>query len=291
MKTIRHTLKILPVLAIWEIWAILAILLSSGCAHVYTAHGAYYRVEKGDTLASIAQRHKIELQELAEANNIEHEEDLKPGRSLFIPGVTPSTFAAILKKQGIVVRRTEKTQKEKGREEAALAPEEEKKGSEIEVDHGRFAWPIQGELSSLFGMRRGRHHDGLDIRAKMGSPIRAAADGEVVYCKRMRGYGNLVLVRHDNDFFTVYAHNSVNLVRNGAKVKKGQVIAKVGRTGRATGPHVHFEVREGPKARNPLFFLPKTMFAQKAKERGETAYGGPEGEDDGEAEAENPRRP
>ncbi len=177
---------------------------------------------------------------------------------------------------------TEVASSETPGEEAAEA------GSSVKTDRYRFAWPIQGDISSLFGMRRGRRHDGLDIRSRPGTPVGAAADGEVVFSKRMRGYGNLILVKHKNDFFTVYAHNSVNLAKVGAKVKKGQIIAKVGRTGRASGPHLHFEVREGAKARNPLFFLPRTEFAQKAHERNATAAGGPEGESDGEMEAENP---
>ena len=86
----------------------------------------------------------------------------------------------------------------------------------------------------------------------------------------MRGYGNLVLLKHGDDFFTVYAHNSVNLVKKGKRVKRGETIAKVGRTGRATGPHLHFEVREGTKARNPLFFLPKKGRVEEVPEK-ETA--------------------
>ena len=263
----------------------------AGCAHVYTAHGAYYRVRKGDTIETIAKRYRTTVQDLAEVNNIENPEDLKVGSSVYIPGVTPSRFAALLKKEGVSVKTV--ARKEKGKPETPESPESEDSeetadASSIKTERGKFLWPIEGEVSSLFGMRRGRRHDGLDIRAKTGTPVYAAASGEVVYAKRMRGYGNLVLLKHEDDFFTVYAHNSVNLVKAGMKIKKGQMISRVGRTGRATGPHLHFEVREGPKARNPLFFLPKTMYAEKAKEKKGADYGGPEGENDGEAEAENP---
>jgi murein DD-endopeptidase MepM/ murein hydrolase activator NlpD len=271
--------------------------LGAGCAHVYTAHGAYYRVRKGDTLESVAKRYRTTVQDLAEVNNIENPEELKPGTSLYIPGVTPSRFAALLKKEGVAVRTRDRKER-KARKGGEAGPEtreageageeapEEEKGSAIVTDRGRFRWPVEGEVSSLYGMRRRRKHDGIDIRAKTGTPVFAAAAGEVVYAKRMRGYGNLVLVKHEDDFFTVYAHNAVNLVKAGMKVKKGQMISRVGRTGRATGPHLHFEVREGPKARNPLFFLPKTMYAEKAKERKGDDYGGPEGEGDGEADGE-----
>ena len=257
----------------------LAVLIfASACTTVYTAHGAYHRVRAGDTLATIAKKYRVGVQDFAEINNIEQKEDMKVGRSVYIPGVTPSGFAAILKKEGIVVRK-------RGDRAVAEVAAKESSDSPVQFDRNSFIWPVEGEVSSLFGMRHGRRHDGLDIRAKAGTPVEAAGDGEVVYSKRMRGYGNLVLVRHKGDYFTVYGHNSVNLVKTGAKVKKGQVIAKVGRTGRATGTHLHFEVREGAKARNPLFFLPKNRIAEKAKQKGDTDYaGGP----DSETEGENP---
>jgi murein DD-endopeptidase MepM/ murein hydrolase activator NlpD len=281
-----------------------------GCTHVYTAHGVYYRTRQGDTLESVAKRYRTSVQDLAEVNNIEHPKDVRVGTSLYIPGVTPSKFAAILEKEGIPVRSVQSVARqepergakskvpdttevpvaarhpEKG--ELVQAPEPLEDSSPIKTDRGRFAWPVEGDISSLYGMRHGRRHDGIDIRAKTGTPVYASADGEVVYAKRMRGYGNLVLLKHEGDFFTVYAHNSVNLVKLGASIKKGQMVSRVGRTGRATGPHLHFEVREGAKARNPLFFMPKTLMAEKAKETKGVAYGGPDGEIDGDAEAEDP---
>lgn len=125
------------------------------------------------------------------------------------------------------------------------------------VSSPHFIWPLDsGTYMSGFGIRHGRRHDGIDIAAKGGTPIKAAADGEVVFSKRMRGYGRLILIKHDNNFFTAYAHNRQNLVNKGKKVKQGQAIAKVGRSGRATGNHVHFEVRKGQQAVDPLYFLP-----------------------------------
>jgi murein DD-endopeptidase MepM/ murein hydrolase activator NlpD len=135
----------------------------------------------------------------------------------------------------------------------------------IVVQHGKFIWPIDGIVTSGYGVRRGRRHDGIDISASSGTPIHAVDGGKVVFSSRLRGYGNLVLVKHKKDFFTVYAHNSRNIVKKGTIVKKGQVIARVGSSGRASGPHLHFEVRKGSRARNPLFFLPKqaTSVAKK----------------------------
>lgn len=129
--------------------------------------------------------------------------------------------------------------------------------SRTTVSSPQFIWPLEKCVyMSGFGIRRGRRHDGIDLAAKSGTPIHAAADGEVVFAKRMRGYGRLVLVKHRNNYFTAYAHNRANLVKKGNKVKQGQVIAKVGRTGRATGNHLHFEIRKGQMAKDPLHYLP-----------------------------------
>jgi len=118
-----------------------------------------------------------------------------------------------------------------------------------------FAWPVQGgRISSGFGQRRGRLHEGLDIAAGVGQSIRAAASGRIVYSSRIRGYGNVVVVAHGKGTSTIYAHNRENLVQVGQIVARGQVIATVGSTGRASGNHVHFEVRQNGIAMNPLRF-------------------------------------
>jgi murein DD-endopeptidase MepM/ murein hydrolase activator NlpD len=120
----------------------------------------------------------------------------------------------------------------------------------------RLRWPVQGEITSRFGQRQGKAHDGIDIAAPRGAEVRAAADGEVLYAQSRGGYGNLVLIRHAGGLITVYAHNERLLVRRGARVRAGQVIAKVGSSGAASGPHLHFEVRRGVRAENPLRHLP-----------------------------------
>ncbi len=110
-------------------------------------------------------------------------------------------------------------------------------------------------LISGFGARERDQHDGIDLAAPEGTPIRAAADGVVIFAGQQRGYGNLVLLAHEGDLVTVYAHNSQNLVAPGRRVARGDPIARVGRTGNATGPHLHFEVRLGTHPRDPLGFL------------------------------------
>ena len=113
-------------------------------------------------------------------------------------------------------------------------------------------------IGSPFGARWGKRHEGIDLPAPVGTPVFAAADGRVAYAGNgIRGYGNLVVVRHAGDLLTVYAHNSVLLVAPGQPVRAGDRIALVGQSGHATGPHLHFEVRAGQIPRNPMGFLPR----------------------------------
>jgi len=126
----------------------------------------------------------------------------------------------------------------------------------------RFLRPLtEGWISSRFGMRNDpfngerRHHEGIDFAALEGSPVKASADGVVKFSGRQTGYGNLVIIEHTDGYETRYAHNADNHVRKGEVVSKGQVIASVGDSGRATGPHLHFEVRKEGEAVDPIGFL------------------------------------
>lgn len=127
---------------------------------------------------------------------------------------------------------------------------------------GKFLKPIEGRVSSSYGMRTDpfdgawRRHNGIDFAAPAGTPVRSAAAGQVKYSGWLPGYGKTVIVEHAGGYETRYAHNANNLVRKGELVKAGQVVASVGSTGRATGPHLHFEVRKGSDAVDPSIFLP-----------------------------------
>jgi murein DD-endopeptidase MepM/ murein hydrolase activator NlpD len=123
---------------------------------------------------------------------------------------------------------------------------------------GRFLWPVPQfyKVSSNFGPRGRKHHDGIDIPAPRGTPVAAVDTGVVIYSDNgIRGYGNMIVIAHGDDIFTVYAHNSKNKVDKGDRVDKGQIIALIGNTGRSTGPHLHFEIRVKNKVRNPAQFL------------------------------------
>jgi murein DD-endopeptidase MepM/ murein hydrolase activator NlpD len=116
---------------------------------------------------------------------------------------------------------------------------------------------VEGEVTSGFGPRRGSFHDGIDISAPHGVPVVAAAAGRVIFSDEIRGYGKLVIIQHREGYITIYAHNRVNLVKEGQTVRQGQAVAEVGQSGRASGPHLHFEIRKDNLARNPLRYLPE----------------------------------
>jgi len=122
---------------------------------------------------------------------------------------------------------------------------------------GRFAWPITGQISSSFGKRGGEYHTGLDISSSRGTPIHVSNSGTVSFAGRSGGYGNLVIVDHGGGITTYYAHTDSYSVKAGDAVEKGDVIAKVGSTGRSTGPHLHFEIRIGGTPQNPINYLGK----------------------------------
>jgi len=124
----------------------------------------------------------------------------------------------------------------------------------------KFLFPVNGIISSKYGMRvdpftkHMRFHEGIDIAAPIGTPVKAAISGEVIFSGWIRGYGNIVIIKN-GDIITKYAHNSVLLVNKGEYVKKGEIIAKVGSTGRSTGPHLHFEVLVNNRHVDPLKFF------------------------------------
>jgi murein DD-endopeptidase MepM/ murein hydrolase activator NlpD len=180
-------------------------------------------VRRGDTLWHIAGYYGVEMDQIVKANNLVEPDRLLVGQKLSIPI------------------------KERSRRAVVAAASR---------NSGWMKWPVAGIITSRFGPRSGGFHHGLDIAAETGQPVRAAAAGEVYFSGwRNSIYGRAVILDHGGGLKTLYAHNSVNLVRPGEFVQAGQVIAQVGATGRATGPHVHFEVHQTGNVLNPLRLL------------------------------------
>lgn len=135
----------------------------------------------------------------------------------------------------------------------------------------RFEWPLNGTVISQFGRRRGGWHRGIDIKAELGTPVFAAAAGVVAASGAEPGYGNVVKIDHNHDFVTIYAHHLQNLVHVGDMVETGQVIGQVGRTGRATAYHLHFEIRHKGAVYDPLYLLPSPPRPTQVADTGDEA--------------------
>lgn len=220
-------------------------LLISTCG---TPYGIYHRVKPGENLYRIARTYQVDLQEIAELNNITEASLIRPGQKVFIPGANRQ-LPVVVPDPGPGGAERVTVSRDPG--------EKSPPAKQIVTEKGKFIWPVRGKVTSRFGMRKGKPHDGIDISAPEGTPVVAAAAGRVIYSSdKIRSYGNLVIIKHQGRYSTVYAHNQKNLVGEGDFVEKGQVIARVGDTGRASAPHLHFEVRFGKKPRNPEFFLP-----------------------------------
>lgn len=235
----------------------LALCLVS-CATSYDKRGKFHRVRGGESIWTIARSYRVDVQDLAEFNNIMKPSDVQPGKHIYIPEKEKKPGFKKLPIESAIYADEKSTGRVPSRKRAkASKGDKDSYSKPIKIYRGKFIWPLSGKVSSPFGIRNGRRHDGIDISARQGTPIKASASGKVVFSGTMRGYGNLILIRHDDNFFTAYAHNKVNKAKKGQSVKRGQVIAEVGRTGRTTGAHLHFEIRQGQKSRNPMFFLPE----------------------------------
>jgi murein DD-endopeptidase MepM/ murein hydrolase activator NlpD len=136
-------------------------------------------------------------------------------------------------------------------------PDKTAAASPGQVGAGKLRWPSKGKVISGFGQRPdGTHNDGINIAVPQGTDVHAAEEGEVAYAgSELKGYGNLILVRHDNGWVTAYAHSETMLVKRGDKVRRGDVIAKAGKTGQVDQPQLHFELRQGSKPVDPLPYL------------------------------------
>lgn len=198
-----------------------------------------HEVNRGETLSAIAKKYKVTVASIVITNRLRGPRaKLSPGQRLTIPA---TGTAPTLRRRGPVDE---------------PLPLSLVLGVPEFDDAPSFQWPVAGPVTSTFGRRRTSWHRGLDIRADPGTPIIAAASGVVIASGFEPRYGQRVKIEHEGGFVTVYAHNERNLVEAGQEIATGQVIAIVGRTGRATGEHVHFEIRYEGRVYNPLYLLP-----------------------------------
>lgn len=209
--------------------------------NVITVKGLLYTVKKGENLWDIAKRYKIDVQEIVKVNNLGSPDRIQPKQMIVLPG------AKIIPQPTVAKSSNQKSSSTTAKKVTVVS------------SSGRlqraFQWPVRGRVTSRFGQRWGRMHEGIDIGVPSGTPVRAASSGKVTFSGWGGAYGYLVKIDHGNGVETRYGHNSRLLVRQGQTVSAGQAIARSGSTGRSTGPHVHFEIRKSGRAYNPLSYL------------------------------------
>jgi murein DD-endopeptidase MepM/ murein hydrolase activator NlpD len=239
---------------------------------------AVHFVNRGDTLLSIARHNHIPVAELAKANGLAPQAKLKLGTRLTVPGAKTAAVAPLLQPAAVAVAQPVATLAappatkmaavtagplQTARLAQATAKVEEPsaespvKAAEATGALPTFRWPVRGKVITSYGAKtNGKSNDGINLAVPEGTPVKAAEDGVVAYSgNELKGYGNLVLVRHANGYVTAYAHASELLVKRGDTIKRGQIIAKSGQSGEVGSPQLHFEIRKGSTPVDPLQFL------------------------------------
>ena len=240
------------------------------------APASVHVVNHGDTLLSIARRNHVSVPELARANNLEPSAKLSLGMKLIVPVARTAAVAApaaapvaVAAAQSVAAAAPPVTKlaaadtPQKARL-AQSAPNAEEpavvspvKAAEATGAVPTFRWPVRGKVITAYGAKaNGKSNDGINLAVPEGTPVKAADDGVVAYSgNELKGYGNLVLIRHSNGYVTAYAHASELMVKRGDTIKRGQVIAKSGQSGEVQSPQLHFEIRKGSSPVDPLQFL------------------------------------
>ena len=247
------------------IFSLTLVVLITACAPRSAAppskrpHGIYHTVQAGENLYRIGKVYDVSHEELARVNKLRHADQIRAGQKIFIPGAGRQLPVDVITPG----------------EPAPDAGQETPARPSQDASEQKFIWPISGTINSRFGPRGSSFHDGIDIAAPEGTPIRAIESGDVIYSDHLRGYGNMIIIRHADGFASVYAHNEKNLVREGQPVSRGETIARVGSTGRVTGPHLHFEIRRHNRAQDPLSYMPRLCCVSAADKFGPGGLGEP----------------
>ena len=216
----------------------------------------YHTVQRGESLYSIARQYNVDVTSLSRVNHLSTPYALSVGQRLLLPasvgGVAPAATASSASRatQTATAASSNSSQIYQRPAETYTPPASTRKT--------KFIWPVNGTVVSGFGnLGSGRKNDGINIKAALGTAVKAADSGTVAYSgNELKGFGNLILVKHSDGWITAYAHCDKLLVRKGQKVTRGEKIATVGSTGSVTTPQLHFEVRAGKKAVNPRTYLP-----------------------------------
>ena len=212
-----------------------------------------HTVVAGDTVFEISLHYKVAMNELVRANSLPPPYTILVGQNLTLPGGRDVSVASSQNKNSVIAKTSKQTGAiitQKPRKRPALARPPARTSAS-------FAWPLGGRVISGFGFKgKGLHNDGINIVAPRGAAVKAAENGIVAYSgNELRGFGNLLLIKHSDGFMSAYAHNEKLLVGRGDVVKRGQTVAHVGSSGNVTTPQLHFELRKGKRAVDPRKYL------------------------------------
>ncbi len=241
---------------------------------------SHHVVAKGDTLYAIAWRYSLDYKHLSKINKITPPYAIKPGQVIQLAGVAPRVPYRVSQRKVRQVKARAPTVAAQPKATKSVTPAQAKpplkiqpsipknrskkstsaplavKTSTVKSKSLVWSWPVKGKLVSSFSVGKGLNK-GIDIAAKLGESVRAAADGQVVYAgSGLRGYGNLIIVKHQNSYLSAYAHNSLLLAKEGDDVTRGEKIAEVGGSG-AAAVKLHFEIRRDGVPVDPLKYLPR----------------------------------
>ncbi len=217
-----------------------------------------YNVQQGDTVQGIARLFAVDAQEIVQLNQLRSPFTIRVGQVLNLPSTVPEPETKVVSKA---------TPSQKvARVKSGVPMPEAKPRREVvsrvttpapKRSSSKFMKPVPGKIISSFGSKKnGLRNDGINIEAPRGTPVKAAENGVVVYAgNALKGSGNLILVRHDNQWMSAYAHLETITATKGQTLKRGDVLGKVGSTGSVSSPQLHFEVRRGTSAVNPLTYL------------------------------------
>ena len=266
--------------------------LAKAPASANFAHGAsVYAVQSGDTLFSLGRRYKLHPYAIADLNGLAHNSPLRLGQKVRIPadGKRVASAPAILAKPAVTEDGASESfeptevdglgdstagsgKSQQRLEQEPAAENEEGFGDDPSFQEEAvptqdpapsFRWPVKGRVISTFGAKPGgMRNEGINIAVPEGAGVRAADSGVVAYAgNELKGYGNLVLIRHQGGWVTAYAHNKELIVKRGDTVKRGDMIARAGRTGSVESPQLHFELRKGATAVDPIKYLTSSTVA------------------------------
>ncbi len=235
-------------------------------------------VKKGDNLYKLARQYKVSTRHLIDQNNLKPPYMLKEGSILKIPSnrkthivVAKETLTAISRKYNVSISELAQINNIKTTSnliigqvlmlpyKAKLTHKQilNKKIFKASVKKAKLIMPLEGQIIKKFGPARdGGHNDGINIKANFGAPIKSAAEGKVVYVgSELRGYGNLIIIKHAGNYLTAYAHNKEIFVKKNQQVAQGEIIGTVGKSGKVASPQLHFGLRKGRKAVDPLKYI------------------------------------